>query len=83
MSKVRMNKRFLGLATAVVAVLSLEAAADNYGETLVKSKAVRSETVSFEDLDLGSAKGQQSLHYRLSSAVRRVSKNAETARWNR
>ncbi|MBN7795047.1 UrcA family protein [Parahaliea mediterranea] len=72
MSKVRMSKKFVGLAAAAVAVLSLEAAADNYGETLVKSKAVRSETVSFEDLDLGSVQGRESLHYRLRDAARRV-----------
>ncbi len=46
----------------------------SYGETVVTTTAegLRTATVSYEDLDLNSAKAQETLHYRLSYAAHKV-----------
>jgi len=73
MNTALVTRQLIAVAATTAALLSLQVSADNYSETLIKSpKAVRMETVSFDDLDLSSSKGQQSLYFRISSAARAV-----------
>lgn len=41
-------------------------------QTLVEARGTQTVTVSLADLNLGTMEGQEALHYRLSSAARRV-----------
>lgn len=73
MNMARVTKQLVGVAAAMAALVSLQANADaNYSETLVKSKAVRTQTVSINDLNLDTVDGQEALYQRLSNAARRV-----------
>lgn len=72
MNMARFSKQFLAGSAAALALLTGQAQAGNYSETLVRSEAVRTATVSYDDLDLASSKGQESLYYRISSAAREV-----------
>jgi UrcA family protein len=72
MNKARVIKQVAGFAVVAAAMSSLNAGAGTYSETVVRSKAVRTETVSFADLDLTSAQGQESLYQRLRNAARGV-----------
>ncbi len=66
--------RKLACTTSILAALAAaHVQADNYSETLVtSSQHLATETVSFADLDLSSAEGQEALHWRLASAAREV-----------
>ncbi len=61
------------IALTVGATVTM-AAADSYSETVVTTSAqgLQTATVSFADLDLSTAKAQETLYYRLSSAAHRV-----------
>ncbi|TXS89850.1 UrcA family protein [Parahaliea maris] len=72
MNMARISKQFLAGSAAALALLTFQAQADTYSETLVKSEAVRTATVNYDDLDLTSSKGQESLYYRISAAARDV-----------
>ena len=72
MNMARIGKQWAMASAAVLALLAGQAQANNYSETLVKSSAVRSQTVSYDDLDLSSSQGQESLYYRVSAAARSV-----------
>jgi UrcA family protein len=54
-----------GLASAATSAPTVE-------QTLVEGRGSHSVTVSVADLNLGTMEGQEALHYRLSSAARRV-----------
>ncbi|WP_116367523.1 UrcA family protein [Parahaliea mediterranea] len=72
MNMARIGKHWAMACAAAMTLLAGQAQADNYSETLVQSKAARTQTVNFDDLDLSSSKGQQSLYYRISAAARNV-----------
>ncbi|MFV0275575.1 MAG: UrcA family protein [Parahaliea sp.] len=72
------NIKLALVATGIAAALvSLPTVAGPHSETVVKSQAARSRAVSFEDLDLTSARGQESLYFRLSTAARTVCGSAD------
>ncbi|GAB3274496.1 UrcA family protein [Parahaliea aestuarii] len=72
MNMARIGKHWAMASAAALALLAGQAQAENYSETLVKSPAVRTQAVSYDDLDISSSEGMQTLHYRISAAARDV-----------
>ena len=54
--------------------ISMNSLADNLGETVVRTSTdgLRVTNVSYDDLDLSSKQGRQTLHFRIGSAARLV-----------
>ena len=74
MKKSSITRLVCGAAFSVAAAVSLSVNAEGYDETRVVSdaSALPRVTVSYEDLDLNSVEGQETLHRRLSRAAREV-----------
>lgn len=76
MNKVRVMKQLVGAVVTVAALGAVQAQADNsgnnYSETVIKSTAVRTQAVSYADLDTSTTDGQESLYHRISNAARKV-----------
>ena len=68
------NKTLAAAVIGIAAGFSLNASADVYGETVVTTSAegLQQVAVSYDDLDLSSAKAQETLHYRISRAAEKV-----------
>lgn len=68
------SKTLVSAVIGLTAGVALNASADTYGETLVTTSAegLQQITVAYDDLDLSSARAQETLHYRISRAAEAV-----------
>lgn len=68
------NRTLAAAVIGIAAGVSLNASADIYGETVVTTSAegLQQVTVAYDDLDLTSAKAQETLHFRISRAAEKV-----------
>lgn len=68
---------FLGLLAAASLPASAESITEVTANAVTEQTAI---TVSYEDLDLNSAKGMETLHYRIASAAREACGSADMRR---